>query len=302
MRILIVDDDHFQRALLEMVVKKTGYDVVSAQDGVIAWKLMEEERFRMVITDWLMEGMDGIELIKRIRAADWPGYTYTLLITAREGRSSIIDGLRSGADDYLAKPFDEEELLARIAIGERVLKLEDKLVEQAQRDALTGLFNRRALYDHIRREMLRASRGGLSMGLIMADIDHFKNINDTWGHISGDRVLVHLAGIMREATRAYDHIGRWGGEEFMILLPEADHEKTRLVAERIRSSVETQTARSVNGEEIPMTVSLGYGSFLPDREWQEIEPMISRVDAALYQAKTTGRNSVCSCESTVPEG
>ncbi len=302
MRILLVDDDHFQRALLEMVVKKTGYDVVSAQDGAIAWKMMEEERFRMVITDWLMEGMDGIELIKRIRAADWPGYTYTLLITAREGRSSIIDGLRSGADDYLAKPFDEEELLARIAIGERVLRLEDKLVEQAQRDALTGLFNRRALYDHIRREMSRASRSGLSMGLIMADIDHFKHINDTWGHISGDRVLVHLAEIMREATRGYDHIGRWGGEEFMILLPDADHEQTRLVAERIRSSVETQSVRSVSGEEIRMTVSLGYGAFLPDREWKEIEPMISRVDAALYQAKTTGRNRVCSCESTVPEG
>jgi len=113
-------------------------------------------------------------------------------------------------------------------------------------------------------------------------------------------VLVHLAGIMREATRAYDHIGRWGGEEFMILLPEADHEKTRLVAERIRSSVETQTARSVNGEEIPMTVSLGYGSFLPDREWQEIEPMISRVDAALYQAKATGRNRACPCGSINP--
>ncbi len=293
MRILIVDDDHFQRALLEMVVKKTGYEVVTAQDGAIAWKMMEEERFRMVITDWLMEGMDGIELIKRIRAADWPGYTYTLLITAREGRASIIDGLRSGADDYLAKPFDEDELLARIAIGERVLKLEDKLVEQAQRDALTGLFNRRALYDHVRREMHRSARNGLSLGLIMADIDHFKNINDTWGHISGDRVLVHLAGIMREATRAYDHIGRWGGEEFLILLPESDYEKTRIVAERIRSSVEVSPAVAINGQEVHLTVSLGFGSFVPGREVQEIEPMISAVDDALYQAKASGRNQAC---------
>ena len=293
MRILIVDDDHFQRALLEMVVKKTGYEVVTAQDGAIAWKMMEEERFRMVITDWLMEGMDGIELIKRIRAADWPGYTYTLLITAREGRASIIDGLRSGADDYLAKPFDEDELLARIAIGERVLKLEDKLVEQAQRDALTGLFNRRALYDHVRREMHRSARNGLSLGLIMADIDHFKNINDTWGHISGDRVLVHLAGIMREATRAYDHIGRWGGEEFLILLPESDYEKTRIVAERIRSSVEVSPAVAINGQEVHLTVSLGFGAFVPGREVQEIEPMISAVDDALYQAKASGRNQAC---------
>lgn len=293
MRILIVDDDHFQRALLEMVVKKTGYEVVTAQDGAIAWKMMEEERFRMVITDWLMEGMDGIELIKRIRAADWPGYTYTLLITAREGRASIIDGLRSGADDYLAKPFDEDELLARIAIGERVLKLEDKLVEQAQRDALTGLFNRRALYDHVRREMHRSARNGLSLGLIMADIDHFKNINDTWGHISGDRVLVHLAGIMREATRAYDHIGRWGGEEFLILLPESDYEKTRIVAERIRSSVEVSPAVAINGQEVHLTVSIGFGSFVPGREVQEIEPMISAVDDALYQAKASGRNQAC---------
>ncbi len=293
MRILIVDDDHFQRALLEMVVKKTGYEVVTAQDGAIAWKMMEEERFRMVITDWLMEGMDGIELIKRIRAADWPGYTYTLLITAREGRASIIDGLRSGADDYLAKPFDEDELLARIAIGERVLKLEDKLVEQAQRDALTGLFNRRALYDHVRREMHRSARNGLSLGLIMADIDHFKNINDTWGHISGDRVLVHLAGIMREATRVYDHIGRWGGEEFLILLPESDYEKTRIVAERIRSSVEVSPAVAINGQEVHLTVSLGFGAFVPGREVQEIEPMISAVDDALYQAKASGRNQAC---------
>lgn len=237
--------------------------------------------------------MDGIELIKRIRAADWPGYTYTLLITAREGRASIIDGLRSGADDYLAKPFDEDGLLARIAIGERVLKLEDKLVEQAQRDALTGLFNRRALYDHVRRELHRSARSGLSLGLIMADIDHFKNINDTWGHISGDRVLVHLAGILREATRAYDHIGRWGGEEFLILLPESDHEKTRIVAERIRSSVEVSPAVAINGQEVHLTVSLGFGAFVPGREVQEIEPMISAVDDALYQAKASGRNQAC---------
>ena len=273
------------------MLTRSGWDVVSASDGQEAWDILVKEHIRMVITDWLMPNINGLELIERIRSASFPNYTYLILLTSRDTRNSILEGLQAGADDYLTKPFDRDELMARLAIGERILRLEERLEEMATHDSLTGLLNRRALYSRILSELNRSMREKSSVSLIILDIDHFKLVNDSYGHLTGDRALCLLAETLTQNKRAYDVVGRWGGEEFLALLPKTFLTDAQSVAERFRTSVADAELQLLDGRTVQLSVSIGVTSSICGTE--NIETLIRQADEAMYQAKKTGRNKVC---------
>jgi two-component system chemotaxis response regulator CheY len=307
MRILIVDDDPLSRRLLNVSLAWGKHEVLEAEDGQIAWDLWQHDPVRLIITDWMMPNIDGPELIRRIRAAQTSGYTYIILLTARGTKTEIVTGLRSGADDYLTKPFHTEELLARVNIGERILNLEESLNSSNQKmqflathDGLTDLLNRRAIQEHAEAEINRAYREHTAVSLALLDVDHFKSINDRYGHLTGDQALLHVAQLLREKTRPYDWVGRWGGEEFLIVLPNATLVDAGVVAERIRVAIEqTPLALAGNGQ-LSLRASLGCACLMNQSEGEapplSLDELVHKADEALYRAKETGRNRVCLAE------
>jgi two-component system chemotaxis response regulator CheY len=309
-KILIVDDDPQSRRLLAVNLAFAGHSVVEAPDGESAWALFQQERQRLIITDWMMPGMDGMQLIQKIRAAQDEGYTYIMMVTGLGTKPQRITGLESGADDYLTKPFDPGELLARVTIGERILKLEESLMASrrqmevlAMHDTLTGLFNRRAIHDRALAELNRVARGTASspLSVILLDVDRFKTINDTYGHEAGDRTLQLVAELLAQQLRSYDVLGRWGGEEFLMLLPGASAEEAAAAAERIRAAL-AQTELPVPGATVLLSASLGVatleteaGPLVPgvaeaSEAW--LDQLVRAADRALYQSKNAGRNRV----------
>jgi two-component system chemotaxis response regulator CheY len=300
MKVLIAEDDALLRQMLGAQLGAAGYELVTAENGLEAWELLQREHIRLLVVDWMMPGIDGPELIRRIRAAGWPGYTYIILLTAKSGRDDIVEGLNVGADDYVTKPFRHEELLARLGVGTRILELESRLSESlareealATRDSLTGLPNRRALYDRARVELSRAARERRSLGVILMDIDHFKRINDRFGHAAGDDALRQVATVLQRSQRDYDYTGRWGGEEFLVILPGAAIDHAALVAERIRAAMETIELRPAGGEAIGLRSSFGVASASPALRPIPIDELLQQADDALYRAKAGGRNLVC---------
>lgn len=300
MRILIAEDDRSSRRLLNIHLVTAGYEVVEAEDGQKAWEAISKEHFRIVITDWMMPMVSGLDLIRRIRNEIKGGYTYTILVTALEDKARVIEGLEAGADDYVSKPYYSEELLARIKIGERILSLEDGLREareqmehQALHDALTGLLNRRAIEQHALAEINRADRASNQLSVLMMDLDHFKQVNDQYGHTAGDQVLQLFADVLVKNVRPYDWAGRWGGEEFMCLLPGADLNEAAMVAERIRANTESVTPPPNYPGPLKLTVSIGAASASQVERPTQLEKLMRAADAAMYQAKTGGRNRVC---------
>jgi two-component system chemotaxis response regulator CheY len=303
MRILIVDDDALQRRLLRAQLNKGGHEIWEVTDGAAAWELWQEQPIQLVITDWMMPRMDGVELTRRIRAASTSAYTYIIMLTGRSDRNDIVDGLESGADDYLVKPFDPRELLSRVAIGMRIINLEMRLRESlhelhrmATHDSLTGVFNRHAIYEYASVEVARTQREVMSVSLILIDVDHFKNINDTYGHPAGDQALRMVATTLRRLLRPYDRVGRWGGEEFLLVLPGTTLEEAGEIAERVRATIErtgfSLTLDQANGEgELRLQVSQGVAS-ASAQEPHALETLIDYADQALYQAKRGGRNQV----------
>src|ERR1700684_4120454 len=223
MRILIADDSIVSRHLLDATLRKWGYQVVVASDGVEAWNVLQEEDApKLAILDWVMPGLTGPEVCRRVRehATDKDAYTYILLLTSKSQREDLIEGMESGADDYLIKPFDQHELKVRLRAGTRIIDLERELVaareelrEQATKDFLTRIWNRSSILDIFQRELSRADRERRSVGVVLADLDRFKSVNDTYGHFAGDAVLREFARRMQTVTRPYDAIGRYGGEE-----------------------------------------------------------------------------------------
>jgi len=302
MKILVVDDDNTLRHILQIQLTRAGYEVAEAEDGQVAWDLLQNENIRFVITDWMMPEMDGPQLIRRIRQANFTGYTYIIMLTAKEGKEAVVTGLEAGADDYLTKPFDPGEFRARVAIGKRILNLETRLSESlarleelAMRDGLTGLFNRRALYQHSEGELSRARREHFPLSLVMLDIDHFKMVNDQHGHLVGDQALKVVADIITHSKRPYDWAGRWGGEEFLVVLPNTGLNEARIVAERIRENVaRASVTLPDHNNHLHLHISLGVTSTAsrPDANLA-LDQLLHQADEALYRAKRAGRNQVC---------
>ena len=300
MKVLIAEDDSLLRQMLRGALAAAGHQLITAANGLDAWEMLQREHVRMLIVDWMMPGLDGPELIRRIRGAGWPGYTYIILLTAKTGRDDVVEGLNAGADDYVTKPFQQDELLARMGVGTRILELETRLSESlereealATRDSLTGLPNRRALYDRARAELNRAEREKRSVGVIMLDIDHFKLINDRFGHAAGDEALRRVAEVLQKSKRDYDYTGRWGGDEFLTILPGTSMLQAGLVAERIRASIDMVRLEVGGADTVELRSSLGVACASPATSPIGIDDLLNQADGALYRAKADGRNRVC---------
>ncbi len=304
MRVLVADDSLVMRRLLESTLAGWGYDVISAKDGDEAWAcLSSEDPPRIAILDWMMPGHSGLGVCQMVRQQAGPDYTYIILLTSKSQREDIVEGLRSGADDYVVKPFDRHELEVRLRVGRRIIDLQAQLLEaqaalrdQATRDALTRVWNRGSILDILARETTRAQREGRPLGVLMMDIDHFKSINDTYGHVAGDEALKETAFRVSGGMRSYDSFGRYGGEEFLFVVPGCDERNLLLYAERLRALIES-VPYQLGGIDITITASFGATAILPG-EHSTPEHLIRAADLALYQAKRSGRNCV---RTTPPE-
>src|SRR5579875_460228 len=300
MRVLIADDSIVSRHLLDATLRKWGYEVVVACDGIEAWDLLQlPDAPKLVILDWVMPGLTGPEVCRRIRerAKEKDTYTYILLLTSKSLKEDLIEGMESGADDYVTKPFDQHELKARLRAGTRIIDLEQQLVtareelrEQATRDFLTRIWNRSSILDILQRELARGGREHRPVGVILADLDHFKAVNDTYGHFAGDAVLLEFARSVQASMRQYDSIGRYGGEEFLIVLPGCDEEASAAQGERMRAAL-AGGPMSINDDQRAITCSFGATCSRPGLEIGS-EALIRVADGALYAAKRQGRNCV----------
>ncbi len=300
MRILIADDSIVSRHLLDATLRKWGYEVVVACDGVEAWNFLQaEDAPKLAILDWVMPGLTGPEVCRRVRekTRDKDAYTYILLLTSKSLREDLIEGMEAGADDYLTKPFDQHELKVRLRAGTRIIDLQRELVsareelrEQATKDFLTRIWNRSSILDIFQRELARGNRENRHVGVVLADLDHFKSVNDTYGHFAGDAVLREFARRMQSVTRPYDAVGRYGGEEFLIILPGCDANCTAGQAERMRAALSLEPM-TINDRPHPVTCSFGAASWHPGMD-PSAEALIRLADNALYMAKGQGRDRV----------
>jgi two-component system cell cycle response regulator len=296
MKILIADDESLSRRMLQGLLGKWGYEVVAVEDGDSAWeKLKAADAPRMALLDWMMPGQNGVDVCRALRKLRPEPYTYILLLTAKDAKESVVEGLESGADDYLTKPFHSQELKARIRVGLRLLDLEDNLVQareamrfKATHDTLTSVWNRGAILETLDREVWRSRREGLSLGILMVDMDHFKSVNDTYGHLAGDAVLREVTKRMQANIRPYDAVGRYGGEEFLVLLPGCSGSATREKSERVREMISRESIETPSGA-LKVTISVGC---VATTDWPEDTPnqFLQMVDLALYRAKEDGRN------------
>jgi two-component system cell cycle response regulator len=296
-KILVADDDPLSRKLLGSLLSKWGYEPEIVDNGLDARHILRQESApNLAILDWMMPGLDGLQVVKELRHANRDAYTYVLLLTSKAERADVLAGLDAGADDYLKKPFDAQELRARLRVGSRILDLQRKLVcalatseHRATHDFLCGLYNRGAIIEILTREVARWHREKSALSVCIADVDHFKAINDTYGHMVGDEVLKQLSRQMTSLLRTYDSIGRYGGEEFLIVIPYCDSEKAASIAERIRSRFALGEL-SINQSSIPVTISLGVSTISPENS--TVSGMLQAADVALYAAKNKGRNRV----------
>jgi two-component system cell cycle response regulator len=298
MKILIVEDELIFRRMVKKYLLDAGYDIVEAEDGQSAWELFQCEPFHLVITDWMMPRLSGPELVQKIRTSAQKNYTYIIMLTAMDDKDNVVLGLESGADEYLTKPFNSKELVARVASGMRILRLEEQLMQAhqqmeilAMRDGLTGLLNRRAIEEYAEAEFNLTLRKERVLSVIMLDIDHFKSVNDRFGHKFGDHALQQVAKILREDLRTYDRIGRWGGEEFVLILPDTQLKDAATVAERVRVRTAEMKMSLENGETFSVHISLG--AACTTGQFSSLTKLIDAADQALYQAKEAGRNRVC---------
>lgn len=298
MKVLVADDEAVSRRLIESSVQRWGYEPVVANDGLEASKVLHgPDAPKMAILDWMMPGLDGIQLCRTLRGQKSESYTYILLLTAKQSKSDVIEGLEAGADDYITKPFDPSELRVRLRTGRRILYLLDQLTtaretlrDLAAHDPLTKLWNRTSVIELLQNEIERAQRQGASVGVVIIDLDHFKQVNDTHGHLVGDQVLCEVARVTNEMTRPYDAVGRFGGEEFLMVLPGCDQINATSHAERIRQAFARAVVKTDVGE-VRFTASFGVTAVGPDA-YVNVEAAIRSADFAMYTAKRAGRNRV----------
>lgn len=306
MRILIADDELMSRKLLQRTLERAGYEVTAVENGRLAAdQLCPANGPRLALLDWVMPELDGLGVCREVRKRKEQSYVYMILLTSKESKEDVVAGLESGADDYLTKPFDPEELKARLRTGLRILNLEDRLIEareqmrfQATHDGLTALWNRGMIIDLLGRELARSVREHFSTAILMCDLDHFKNVNDTYGHLVGDDVLRETAKRLLASVRSYDFVGRYGGEEFLVVLNNCNPSHALARAEEIRKAIAQRPVPSSSGP-IPVTMSLG---LLMNQEWgrRPVEELLHEADAALYAAKAAGRNCVRIASPNLP--
>jgi diguanylate cyclase (GGDEF)-like protein len=296
LKILVADDDPVTRTLLENHLRQWGHEVVAAEDGESAWQeLIKDDPPKIAILDWMMPKRDGLDICTALRESEQDSYVYIIFLTSRSAKEDVVKGLDAGADDYIVKPFDYNELRTRVRAGARIVKLQDELRAalkvsefRATHDSLTGLLNRPAILEVLGKELSRARRTQTPLSVVMADIDHFKQINDVYGHAAGDQVLRQAAQRITSSIRQYDHCGRYGGEEFLVVLPGCDRSSARDIAERLRHNV-CKSDIPIEDKAVRVTLSLGLAEY---RQGQDVDALIKEADAALYRAKQQGRNRV----------
>jgi two-component system cell cycle response regulator len=300
-KILIADDEALSRRLLEKTLERAGYEVTAVENGSLAVQhLSRPDGPRLALLDWMMPELDGPGVCREVRKRQEQqehAYVYMVLLTSKESKEDIVAGLESGADDYLTKPFDADELKARLRTGERILHLEGRLVEareqmrfKATHDALTSIWNRGVIMDLLGRELARSQRESSCTVVLLGDVDHFKSVNDTYGHTVGDEVLQEIARRLLLSIRSYDFVGRYGGEEFLIVLNNCKPQYAEARAEEIRKAVGSRPVQTASGA-LPVTMSFG---LLLSHNWglRPVEELLHEADAALYAAKAAGRNCI----------
>jgi diguanylate cyclase (GGDEF)-like protein len=295
--VLVADDSPVYRKLVEQALSQDSCTALFANSGHQAIEIFEREHPDLVITDWVMPDLTGIELCQKIRADSQSSYTYVIILTSNAEKENVVKGLSAGADDYLTKPFDRDELLARVHVGRRLIDLhrqieaKNRLLEElALTDSLTGLPNRRAIEEWSARQLSGAARHGFPMWVVLMDLDHFKSVNDTYGHDAGDTVLKKFGEVLRANTRLSDISGRIGGEEFLLVLTHADEKSVGVVLERIRKQL-AEERFEWKGSTISVTASFGVAGF-SGKKAPEFSQLVKQADGALYRAKDNGRNRI----------
>jgi two-component system cell cycle response regulator len=298
--VLVAEDDPIFLRILQSWFQKWSYRVTAVKNGVDAWEALQQPTAPpMAVLDWMMPDMDGIEVCRKIRGREHGPYCYVLLLTAKDDREDVVAGLDAGADDYLTKPFDVDELRARVRAGKRILELQaalirahDTLQYESAHDALTALWNRGAIIGFLKNEIKRQQRSSQPLGVMMADVDHFKKVNDTYGHLVGDTVLKEVGRRLAEGVRTYDSVGRYGGEEFLVIVPGCKPADLAAGAERLRRSIAEAKFETSAGS-LAVTLSIGIASGCDDGESPRgSEQLLRAADTALYAAKAEGRNRV----------
>ena len=298
MRILVADDDRASRHVICAYLCKWGHEVVPAMDGIEALKILRTDTaISIALVDWMMPGLDGLEVCRQLRALPSRTYTYMISVTARTSKQDLVCALEAGFDDFLTKPVEPEELNARLLVGSRIVDLQKKLIQTCERsqfeathDSLTGLWNRAAILEFLRAELAVSVRKSNNLGVMLLDIDHFKRINDCYGHAVGDSVLIHIAELMHSNLRVSDWVGRYGGEEFLVIASESTAENMIRVAERLRLAIANNPFRA-GAQTISATISIGIAN---TRAIESPTPkmLIEVADSALYRAKKNGRNRI----------
>ena len=308
MRILVVEDDPVSRKLLQKTLEGWGYEIITAENGQKALEIYEHQNVKFIIADWMMPEIDGLSLCRLIRSEKNKGYVYFIMLTGKDEKEDVIEGLKAGVDDYVVKPFDRSELQVRVRAGERILTLEKeltakneslqrlnlKLEELVRLDTLTGAGNRLSFYETVEKTHHRACRYAQFYGIIMCDIDNFKLYNDTYGHLAGDNILRRVADSIKRSIRMSDDVFRYGGEEMVITLPDQDLNSTLTVAEKIREGIELLGIEHKGTSNGILTISCGVAAFDMEKLENRWEDILEDADKALYRAKAAGKNRACS--------
>jgi len=303
-KILVADDDPVSLRIMERTLEKSGYEVVTVDNGrQAAAELSREDGPRLALIDWMMPGLDGPGVCRVVRSRTHDAYVYIMLLTSKQLTEDVVKGLEAGADDYLTKPCHPSELKARLHTGRRILELEDKLVVaredmrfKATHDSLTSLWDRGSIFALLNNELSRSARERGPVSVMICDIDHFKQINDVHGHLVGDEVLQQVSARLQELVRPYDGVGRYGGEEFLVVLGGCSAADLKKRAEEVREGISLIPFHSKNGP-IPISVSIGAVTIEDWNRSTPIEPFLKEADAALYRAKEAGRNRVAYAEA-----
>jgi diguanylate cyclase (GGDEF)-like protein len=296
--VLVVDDSPVYRKLVEQVLASEAYSLLFAGDGAQAMKLYEEHSPCLVITDWMLPDFSGFELCQRIRSDATRPYTYIIVMTSNTEKCNVVKGLQAGADDYLTKPFDSGEMVARIGVGRRIIDLNRELAAKSQRleeaartDPLTGLPNRRAIEEWASKQLRGATRHGFPLWVAVGDIDSFKTINDSFGHDAGDIVLKTFADLLRKNTRASDICGRLGGDEFLLVLTHVERAHVQATVNRFREQF-ASLSFPLQGQSVRVTASFGVAG-VENKDVEGFGSLLRKADQMLYEAKRAGRNLVC---------